>query len=207
MINPWLNVPLTDYEAHMASGAVDQADALSALFAEVLALCRPASVAVLGVAGGNGLERIDPACTQRVVGIDLNPDYLLAVRSRFADLAGLELHHADLSVDRTAIAPVDLVHAALIFEHAGTALCLQNALALVAPSGALSVVLQVPGETSGNVGSSGIASVSQLASHFALVEPAELTARIATSGFALIHQARRTVPAGKQLWHGVFTRS
>lgn len=207
MINPWLYVPLTDYEAHMASGVVDQADALSTLFGEVLALRRPTSVAVLGVAGGNGLEHIDSACTSRVVGVDLNPDYLFAVRSRFARLPGLELHRVDLATDRLDIAPVELVHAALIFEHAGTARCLENALALVAPSGALSIVLQIPGEHSGNVGSSGITSVSKLASHFSLVDPGELNALLDANGFSLIHQASRPVPAGKQLWLGVFARS
>ena len=65
MTNPWLSVPLADYEAHMRSPAVQQLDALSDLFAEALAFCNPASVAILGIAGGNGLERIDPIVVQR----------------------------------------------------------------------------------------------------------------------------------------------
>ena len=190
----------------MASSAVDQADSLSTLFGEVLALRRPASVAVLGVAGGNGLEHIDPACTRRVVGVDLNPDYLFAVRTRFAHLPSLELYAADLSTDRLSIAPVALVHAALIFEHAGSARCLENALALLEPRGALSVVLQIPGASTSHVGNSGIASVNKLATHFSLVDPDELSTRISVLGLDLIYQTRRSVPAGKQLWMGVFAR-
>jgi len=37
---------------------------------------------------------------------------------------------------------VELVHAALIFEHAGTGRCLENAISLVSPGGHLSVVTQ-----------------------------------------------------------------
>ena len=80
MANPWLNVPLTDYENHMNSAGVEQSAALSALFAEALAHCQPESVAVIGVAGGNGLDRIDSSVTRRMLGIDINPAYLDAVR-------------------------------------------------------------------------------------------------------------------------------
>src|SRR5215831_4846669 len=68
--NPWLTVPLTDYERHMASPEVGQLRFLSDLFAESLECFHPRSVAVLGIAGGNGLDRIDPGVTQRIVGFD-----------------------------------------------------------------------------------------------------------------------------------------
>ena len=53
-MNPWLALPLGDYKGHMRS---------------------PASVAILGIAGGNGLEHVDPSVTSRGVGLDLNPQY------------------------------------------------------------------------------------------------------------------------------------
>ena len=56
MSSPWLSVPLAEYEGHMKSAEVRQLDALSKLFAAALEHCRPGSVAVLGIAGGNGLE-------------------------------------------------------------------------------------------------------------------------------------------------------
>ena len=100
MSNPWLTVPLSEYEQHMSSVEVQQLGALSDLFAEVIGRCRPLSVAVLGIAGGNGLDHIDSSITARVVGLDLNPLYLEAVRDRYSHLPGLELHCVDLS--RTA---------------------------------------------------------------------------------------------------------
>lgn len=57
MSNPWLSIPLAEYEGHM--GAVKQLGALSELFTRALEVCVPDSVAVLGIAGGNGLECLD----------------------------------------------------------------------------------------------------------------------------------------------------
>ena len=50
--NPWLTIPLADYEAHMALPQVGQAQLLADLFAAELRERSPSSVAVLGCAGG-----------------------------------------------------------------------------------------------------------------------------------------------------------
>src|SRR5512140_3078201 len=123
MPSPWLNIPLDDYEAHMRSAGVQQLDALSDLFADALTWCRPESVAILGIAGGNGLERIDAEITRRIVGLDVNPTYLEAVCRRFPAARGLELHCVDLAEETPGQQPVQLVHAALVFEHAGVGRC------------------------------------------------------------------------------------
>jgi SAM-dependent methyltransferase len=207
MSNPWLNVPLSDYEGHMGSSAVQQSEPLSRLFSEALTLTGPASVAILGIAGGNGLERLKATnAIHRIVGIDINPDYLDAVRQRFPNFPGLELHCFDLATQTLDLAPVDLVHAALIFEHAGTARALDNALALVAPGGALSVILQLPGDASQNSGNSGYASVQSQSEHFCLVDPTEFTDTLRDRRFSLIHRSRRPVPAGKTLQLSIYAR-
>ena len=92
MPNPWLSIPLEDYEGHMGSAGVQQLSVLSELFKRALDRCLPESVAVLGIAGGNGLEHIDDAVTKRIVGVDINERYLYKVQRRFGALAGLELH-------------------------------------------------------------------------------------------------------------------
>jgi len=206
MSHPWLSTPLADYEGHMDSAAVQQLQPLSDLFAEALAVRQSASVAILGIAGGNGLERISPERTRRVVGIDINSAYLAVVRQRYANLPQLELHCADLAVQRIEILPVALVHAALLFEHTGTQTALDNAIALVEPNGALSVVLQMPGVAEQHVGSSGYASMQVHSAHFQLINRDAIIHDLATRGFTLAHQNERTVPAGKALWLGIFTR-
>ena len=205
--SPWLGVPLADYEGHMQSPGVEQLDALSELFGEALAGCRPASVAVLGVAGGNGLDRVACGFTTRVVGIDVNPAYLDAVRGRYADRLNLELHCVDLARQPATLEPAQLVHAALVFEHAGAGRCLESALALVAPGGALSVVLQLPGEPGQDVAPTPFPSIQSLKPHFSLIDPVWLQERLAQCEFSLIRQARRGLPAGKAFWMGIFSRS
>ena len=204
MANPWLGISLEDYETHMA--AVRQEGVLSDLFAEALMVRRPASVAVLGVAGGNGLERIESRLTRRVVGIDIHPGYLDAVRLRFADLAGLELHRIDLEREAVKLPPVDLVHAALLFEHAGLERCLENAISLVAPDGALSVVLQLPSPTGQEVGISGVASIQTLKEHFKLIAPKYLHELLHTHGLEPVWETQRQQPNGKAFWMGIFLR-
>lgn len=202
--NPWLSVPLSEYEGHMNAPTVDQLSALSALFGEALSLRKPASVAVLGVAGGNGLERVDPAQVKRVVGVDCNSDYLAAVRARFSALPGLELHCADLSCQSLEIEPVELVHAALIFEHAGLSRCLESALRMKAAGGALSVVLQLLSASAQAVSPTGYDSIQRLGAHFAFVEPDQLCARLAERGLKLDREIRTSLPGGKAFWFGLF---
>lgn len=207
MHSPWLKVPLRDYEGHMTSPEVGQLPVLSELFKCALDFCRPESVAVLGIAGGNGLEQIDPAVTTRIVGVDINEHYLEEVRHRFASLAGLELHWRDITERNLGVEPVDLVHAALLFEHAGVSAALENALALVAPGGRLSTVLQLPSAETHGVSPSGYTSMQALAKDFAFVDPVELQDAMRMAGFELVEAEGRQLPAGKAFWLGIFARS
>ena len=204
MPNPWLSVPLAEYEEHMGSSEVAQLGALSDLLAEVLARCRPPSLALLGIAGGNGLNRIEAGVTRRVVGVDVNPQYLAAVRERFCDLPGLELHCADLAEQTMAIAPVQLVYAALLFEHAGTGRCLDNALSLVAPDGDFAVVLQLPPRGGGPAVVSRLPAIARLGESFSLIDPAWLCELLAARGFDLTAEASLARPEGKSFWWGLF---
>lgn len=207
MENPWLTVPLSDYEGHMRSANVEQLDALSELFAKTLSIAHPASVAILGIAGGNGLEHIDTAITKRIVGIDLNNTYLEAVRERYASLPGLELHCLDLSKETLRLEPVQLVHAALVFEHAGTGQTLDSALSLVAPGGMMSIVLQLPSQTEAGVSPTTFSTIQNLKPHFTLIDPQWLLETVASRGFRLKEQTEHPLPAGKALWLGIFDRA
>ena len=154
----------------MDSVAVQQLEPLSEFFKFVLERCLPPSVAILGVAGGNGLEQIDTAVTKRIVGVDVNKSYLEEVKRRFGPLPGLELYCGDLNSPAFQLPPVLLVHAALIFEHVGLNTALDNALSLVAPGGAFSVVLQLPSEQERAVAPTGYTSMQALADHFQFID-------------------------------------
>src|SRR5579862_7812720 len=206
MQNPWLSIALEDYEGHMGADNVRQLAALSELFKRALDNCKPESVAILGVAGGNGLERIDPAITKRIVGLDINPLYLEAVRERFGAIPGLELHQADLAAEPLDFAPMRLVYAALIFEHTGLGRPLENALRLVTPGGKFSVVLQLPSEAVQDVTPTRFTSMQALRDCFTLVDVAHFRRELEEKGFDLFHQEQRSLPGGKALWLGIFAR-
>jgi hypothetical protein len=190
----------------MKSAGVQQLGPLSELFAEALAFCRPASVAIIGIAGGNGLDHINGNMTQRVVGLDVNPLYLDAVRRRYSMVRGLELYCIDLAEQLVDLEPVQLVHAGLVFEHAGVGRCLDNALSLLAPGGPLSAVLQLPSEIEQDVGPRQSPSIQSLKSHFSLIDPAWLRETLEGQNSRLTHQTRRSLPAGKGFWLGIFGR-
>jgi hypothetical protein len=206
MSNPWLAIPLEDYEGHMGATGVRQLPVLAELFRCSLDRCVPESIAVLGVAGGNGLEEIDCVVTKRIVGLDINQRYLDEVQRRFDQLAGLELQCHDLAESDFGLPPVSLVHAALLFEHVGLGIALQNALSLVAPQGGFSVVLQLPSEEEQGVASTSYTSMQKLKEDFALIDIGEFQRLLMQKGFHLIEQESRSLPAGKALWLGIFAK-
>jgi hypothetical protein len=206
MRNAWLDVPLADYEGHMSAPGVEQLGVLSDLFRHVLHETEPASVAILGVAGGNGLEHIDRAITRRVVGIDVNADYARAAAERFTTLPGLEIVVIDLEAVPPAVAPCDLVHAALLFEHTGTGRCLEHALGLVAPGGTFSVVLQGQSTSSPGVAATPFTSMHRLRDGFALVDREDFVGRLAGQGWRLMVEGQRVLPGGKAFWAATFAR-
>lgn len=201
--NPWQSIPLSDYEGHMRAPGVEQLAALSLLFSRALQRVRPKSVAVLGIAGGNGLEHIDGSVS-RVVGVDIRSEYLEEVRRRFPALP-LELHRLDLTTDRIAAAPVDLVHAALIFEHTGLGGALDNALSLVAPGGSLSVVLQLP-STAATVAPTPFSSMQSLREHVSLIAFDGFRELVESRDFDPIAEEAMALPGGKSFWLGIFSR-
>jgi hypothetical protein len=136
----------------------------------------------------------------------VNPLYLEQASERYSDTHPLELHCADLAERLVNLKPVQMVHAALVFEHAGVSLCLENALTMVAPGGALSVVLQLPSASNAGVGASQFSSMQSLQSHFSLIDPVWLQETLAQREFRMVHQVRRSLPAGKGFWMGIFRR-
>ena len=70
MKNPWEEIPLSDYENHMKLNSVMQLQAMNEMMKGQLDAYSISSVAILGIAGGNGLEHIQKSKFKRVYGID-----------------------------------------------------------------------------------------------------------------------------------------
>jgi len=172
MKNPWLDIPLADYEGHMAMPNVGQAQLLADVFASALSKYKPRSVAVLGCAGGNGLDRVSSEVTERVVGVDLNPDYIRNARTRFAhQIPLLELLVGDVQKDEFTFEPVELAFAGLLFEYVDAEVVLAKIRAMLTPGGMLITVVQLPSATISEISPSPFASLGALSSVMRLVPP------------------------------------
>lgn len=199
MTNPWLQLPLPEYEAHMALPGVAQAVLLGDVFGELLGIYAPRSVAILGCAGGNGLERISPEVTKRVVGVDINPAYIGACGARFeGHIPALELYVGDLEKDDLACAPVELVYAALIFEYVDVGLALKNIRPMLVAGGTLATVVQLPGLAATMVTPSPFARVQALSRVMRLVSPAALQGFAAREGLEQTGSRLVSSRAGKE---------
>jgi SAM-dependent methyltransferase len=197
--NPWLTIPASDYESHMSSTEVGQLSVLNHTLADVLASFSPRSVAVLGCSTGNGFEHIDPNVTHRVVGIDLNPDYLdILARRHKHSLPGLELVCADLASCRFGAHSFDLIHGALIFEYVNPKSLLPELARWLRPDGVLSVVLQLPSPVSKMVSKTPYASLRSLESIMRLVEPSLFRDLAWRCGLAMFQSREVNLKLGKR---------
>jgi SAM-dependent methyltransferase len=199
MRSAWLDIPLADYEGHMAVPGIGQADMLATQFAELLGKWTPASAAVIGCAGGNGFDRLRVDVTRRVVGIDINPQYIQELAYRYAArIPGLELYVRDIQEPVERIAPVDFIYAALVFEYVAPKLVLQNLKSICRPGGVLATVLQLPSEHASPVSDSPFTSLKGLASAMHLVSPAALAADANEVGFKVLSSRLLRLSSGKE---------
>jgi hypothetical protein len=207
--NPWLSIPAADYEGHMGAAGVGQLAPLAEIFAQVYAAVRPASVAVLGCATGNGLEAIDPALTPRIVGVDVNPEYLAVARRRHARLgAALDLRCADLLACDLGAGAFALVHAALIFEHLEPAALAARIAGWLAPGGTCAAVLQLARGTGAAAGVSPtkFTSLRALSGTMRLLAPDELRRSFAPHGLTESRAWEVPLPGDKAFHVGFFRR-
>ena len=208
MPSPWLDLPLADYEGHMSAPNVAQAKLLADVFSNALEEFRPASVAVIGCAGGNGFDRIDPLEVTRVVGVDINRTYLEIASTRYSErFKKLELHCSDIAQARLGIEPVELVYAALIFEYVNVPFALQHLFHACRDRGHLVALLQLPSSGVATVTPTAFTSLQRLSSVLNYVDPLALQEMAHETGFRLRHSAKVTSAAGKEFAVQTFARS
>lgn len=143
--------------------------------------------------------------TWRVVGVDLNGQYLNAVRARFgAKFERLELVEGDIQTDAVAFASVDLVYAALILEYVDVEVTLGRMRDFLNPGGALVTVVQLPGANLPAVTPSRYTSLKTLEALLQFVAPKDLQTIAESNGLRQISSAIRQTQAAKQFQVQVF---
>lgn len=203
--NPWTVVPAPDYERRMGPEGVDQLAPLSALFQEFYAATQPDRVLLLGCATGNGLEHVNPSVTERIVGVDVNLQYLGIARQRYFHLGPrLELFCSEAEKFRAAPGSFDLVHVGLLFEYLHPEVLVRKIAEWIADDGTCSVVLQLPG---GEGPPEPTKTLQLIAKATKLVSPEELTRLF--EHYGLPRRRAKIVPLryGKSFWAAAFGRS
>ena len=202
---PWGVVAAPDYERHMGPDGVDQLAPLAVLFQEVVLSTQPDRLLVLGCATGNGLEHVDPAVTRRVVGVDVNLQYLGIARQRFFHLGPrLELYCSDAAAFKGMPGSFDLVHAALLFEYLHPEVLVRRVGEWLAEQGTCSVILQLPGGDGPPPPSRALQVIEKARR---LVPPEELTRLFAVYGMGLRRQKEVPLKFERRVWMGLFGRN
>ena len=198
MRNPWLDIPLTDYEGHMGAPGVAQAPMLCDQLEAAVQQHAQRSVAVIGCAGGNGFEKLRGATVNRVVGIDINPAYVEAARRRFAaHIPELELYVADIQKTLQQIAPVELVFAALILEYVELAPAMKTFRTLCETGGNLVIILQAPSPDLTEISPSSFKNIQLLAPIIRIRDVADVQAGAIAAGFSPYSCNTLTLLSGK----------
>jgi hypothetical protein len=198
--HPWRGIGLDVYEQHMSDTRVGQLQRLHDITAEQLAAYPSRVVGVLGVAGGNGLDLIDPEATDAVYGYDINADYLAACEARYRDGLGHRLHLVETSIHRSlTIERVDLLIANLIIEYVGADEFAAFAAANAGSIGVLSCVIQ-RNDAAGFVSSTDhSSSFDALASVSSDIDPERLDSVMSDAGFVVLGRWEYPLPNGKTL--------
>lgn len=152
--NPWCKIPAEDYEGHMSAAHVAQLPFLKLVFREVVEEFLPNSLLILGCTTGNGFEVLQNKMFDKVIGVDINKEYIDICRKRYsAKIPPLQLICDDVENIQFENESFDLIYAALFFEYVEVNAVLNKISRWLKHGGILSVVLQLHGD--------GIKAVSQ----------------------------------------------
>jgi SAM-dependent methyltransferase len=160
---------------------------------------RPESLALIGCAGGNGLQAIVGGPVRRVVGIDINPKYVEIAHSRFHKyFPTFEVYVGNIESLDTMIEPVDLAFAALIFEFVDVACAFKTIKNICRPKGRFIILLQTPNASMPAVSISPYTSLKALTPVVRLRNPEDIIRASEDVGFKCLGSDEIALASGKK---------
>ena len=199
MSNPWEEIALSDYENHMSLESVKQLQAMNSIMKKQFGDYPVRTATVLGIAGGNGLEHVSPDKFEKVYGVDINEEYLKAVRERYKDLEDiLECLHIDLITECGKLPHSELVIANLLIEYIGYE-AFQKAVKRIDPK-YVSCVIQInTGDAQWVSDSPYLHAFDRLDEVHCQMEENALIASMKDTGYRIILNESDPLPNGKAL--------
>ncbi|TYT75333.1 bifunctional GNAT family N-acetyltransferase/class I SAM-dependent methyltransferase [Desulfobotulus mexicanus] len=205
MENPWLHIPASDYEGHMALPEVNQLSFLEEVFKQSLGACNSRSVACLGCSTGNGFRHIRRESTEVLDAIDINPEYLKILQQRYTDtLPCLRTIEADLNTFENHGQKYSLIFAGLIFEYLSPDPLLKKISKWLEDEGQMVAVLQLHDEYIKKVSETPYDSLKQLAPHMHLISEEKFRIMAEENGLKEMTGKIRELKSGKKFYIGIF---
>lgn len=198
MINPWVKIPLSDYENHMKLDSVMQLQTMNQMMKGQFEAYPVRTVMILGIAGGNGLEHIDGNKFEKVYGIDINEAYLKAVKERYSCISGiLECIPLNLLEEADKLPQADLMIANLLIEYIGYD-CFRKAVEQVRPK-YVSCIIQINVDDGWVSDSPYIHAFDELDQVHHQMDENSLIRTLQCIGYQKIGQIESPLPNGKKL--------
>lgn len=208
MNNPWLSIPFAEYETHMSHPDVLQSQFLGNVFADVIHTNEPRTIAILGCATGNGLEHVEAGEVDRIVAVDVNPEYIDIARDRHAArLPELELVEADILDCDFASGSFGLIHCALLLEYVDPLALIPQMARWLTEDGDLVVVLQLASPEAFPVSETGCESLKLLEPVMRLHEPDGIAEIARSAGLIESVGSEHQLASGKRFYIGHFRHS
>jgi SAM-dependent methyltransferase len=206
-MNPWLQIPASDYEGHMGLPEVDQSVFLDSEFRTSLADYDSRSVLYLGCATGNGLVHISNEKTQRLTAVDIHPEYLQILRDRHQhSIPCLQTVQADLNDYQGDGQRYSLIFAGLIFEYLDPQPLLGKIFSWLEKSGVMAVVLQLQDPNRHKVSNTPFSSLKLLDPIMNLVSEEDFNAMVVKNGLREVTGKQVTLSSGKRFYVGTYAR-
>lgn len=198
MENPWIKIKLSDYENHMKLDSVMQLQTMNQMMKTQFNSYNVKSAVVLGVAGGNGLEHIDPNKYSVVYGVDINNDYLAETKKRYSELKPtLKCLCIDLINDTEKLPCAEFVIANLLIEYIGYD-CFKKAVLKINPA-YVSCIIQINTDDSFVSDSPYLHSFDKLEQVHHQMEVSKLVSAMEDIRYRQISILEKDLPNGKKL--------
>lgn len=172
----WENILLEEYLGHMDSPGVDQLQFLRIVFKRFYDKLRPKTVCIAGITNGNGIECIDYGHVEKVIGIDINEEFLNSLKR--GDIyrhhsPKFNLIHGDLNTLSLPDRSVDYIHCALILEFVEYKSVLRKFAGWLKDDGRIGFVLQMDGKSKSKISKTENQNLKNLKDIMNLVEKDE----------------------------------
>ena len=205
--NPWADISVDAYNAHMGHPEVGQSAVLSEMTGEQLRAAaamidNPRVIAILGVTDGNGVEHAADIQFEKLIGVDVNDDFLHACRAKFPSQGGrYAFRNVDLVSDKAravaALGEANIFILNLVIEHIGLSVTTDLFSSLPQKKRFVSCVIQENRDGSVASKSGHEHAFSEIVPLVREVSPVSLIEAMEGIGYALVNTCDRTLANGK----------